>query len=174
MTPYEKIYTMNTIMGYQPSKPNTDEFWTKIRNQAELVVEETSEALDAIIEQDPAQVLGEVSDIMVTALGLYQKLIASGYPIEEALHRVCDKNLEKFHSTDAEANETVKFYQDQGIETFVRLIVMEDGSEYYSVIQKGSNKMLKPKGLQKVTFDDLVEKIENIHDIWDKVSENEA
>lgn len=157
MTAYEKVYLMNTLIGSKPTEPNSPEFWQQIRNQVELVVEEVQETLDEAIDENLEALVGEVSDIMVTSLGLFQKLQMAGIPIEKILDRVCDKNLEKFHKTKESAYETMEFYREQDVETFVRMTVMEDGSEYYAIIRKSDGKMLKPKGFQKATFEDLVE-----------------
>ncbi|QDP60412.1 MAG: hypothetical protein GOVbin1096_40 [Prokaryotic dsDNA virus sp.] len=170
MSAYDKIYLMNTLIGHQPVEPNTKEFWEQIRSQTELVLEETKETLDAAIDEDPQELLDGVADIMVTAIGLYQKLILSGYQTPEALERVCDNNLTKFHRDPEHANETLEYYKEQGIETFVRLVTMQDGTEYYGVINKESGKLLKPHDFVGVVLSDLVE---NIESNWEKIKENE-
>ena len=40
MTPYEKIFLMNSIIGNVEPVVDTEEFWTQVRNQTERVVEE--------------------------------------------------------------------------------------------------------------------------------------
>lgn len=170
MSAYDKIYLMNTLIGHQPIEPNTEEFWKQIRSQTELVLEETKETLDAAIDEDPLELLDGVADIMVTAIGLYQKLILSGYETPEALDRVCDNNLTKFHRDPEEANKTVEFYTEKGVETFVRLVTMQDGTEYYGVINKESGKLLKPYNFVGVDLTDLADSvIEN----WGRITEND-
>ena len=170
MSAYEKIFLMNTLIGHKPIKPNTEEFWTQIRNQCERVTEEVDELFNAILDEDTEQVLDGISDAMVTVIGLYQKLAQCGYPVEEGLDRVCDNNLTKFH-TDAEAaNKTVQFYKDAGVETFVRFIKLDNGSEYYGVIRKADNKLMKPVDFQPVVLKDLVSKVYEVKENW--VEEN--
>lgn len=165
-TAYEKIYKMNSLIGHRGGQPNTSEFWSQIRNQTERVVEEVNETLDAAIDEDTVGMLDGMSDILVTAIGLYQKLAQFGYPVEEALERVCDNNLTKFHETAEEANETVQFYRDFIVETFVRMVTLNNGEVYYSVIRKSDGKLLKPKYYQSVDLSDLANQVEKIAKEW--------
>lgn len=144
MTPYEKIYLLQLLIGHEVHHPTSDEFFDAVSYQAGLVLEEAQEALDEAIDRDLEKLTKEVADVMVTSIGLLQKLQRSGVPVDEVLDRICSANLDKFHRDADHANETVKFYQDQGIETFVRLVTLEDGSEYYGVIRKEDNKLMKP------------------------------
>lgn len=159
MTPYEKIYLMNALMGHQqePFTGDVEKFWKQMDQQANLVNEETTETLDAIIDRDLEGFAKEVADVMVVAIGLYQKLHDAGINMIDVLDKVCDNNLEKFHRDSEHANETVKFYQDQGVDTFVRVVVMEDGQEYFAVIRKADNKMMKPHDFEKLLLSNLVE-----------------
>jgi hypothetical protein len=148
---------MNTLIGSEAIEKGSPEFWTQMRNQATLVVEESVEAFDETIEEDIGKLLKEVSDVMVTAIGLYQKLQDCGYPIEEALDKVCDNNLTKFHRNVDEANLSVKHHLAQGIETFVRMIQMDNGDEYFGIIRKSDGKLLKPYDYVKINTQDLLE-----------------
>lgn len=171
MTAYEKIFLFNTLIGHEGIQPDSEEFWTQIRNQTERVVEEVNETLDATIDQDMLELIDGVADIMVVAIGLYQKLQLCGVDVAEALERVCDNNLTKFHETEDHANETVKFYQDLDIETFVRLVTMEDGVEYFGVIRKSDGKLLKPHDFVGVDLTDIAEMAKKI---GEAVAENES
>lgn len=156
MTQFEKIYLFNSLIGQNPAQAGTEEFFNQVSNQTSLILEEVNETLDAAINRDLVEVIDGVSDIMVTAIGLYQKLQLSGVDIGEALHQVCDNNLKKFHRDPEEANKTVKFYQDQGVETFVRFHKMEDGSEYFAVIRKEDGKLMKPYDFEPVDLSNIV------------------
>jgi len=163
MTPYEKIFLMNSIIGNKEPVVDTEEFWTQVRNQTERVVEEASETLDEAIEQNLEKLIGEVTDIMVVSIGLYQKLQLAGIDIDAALNRVCDKNLEKFFTDPEAANETVQYYTEKGVDTFVRHVTLNNGDEYYAVIRKADGKLLKPKGFESASYEDIAqEAIENV------------
>jgi phosphoribosyl-ATP pyrophosphohydrolase len=157
MTAYEKIFLMNTLIGNEVVEKGSPEFWTQMRNQVALVVEESEEAFEEAIDEDINKLLKEVSDIMVTALGLYQKLQNCGYPIEEALDKVCDNNLTKFHRNVDEANLSVKHHHEQGLTTFVRMIQMDNGNEYFGIIRKSDGKLLKPYDYVKINTQDWLE-----------------
>lgn len=173
MTPYEKIHLMNTLIGHKGVNPESSEFWKQIRNQTERVVEEVEETLDAAIDEDALELLDGISDIMVTAIGLYQKLQQCGYPVDEAFNRVCDNNLTKFHKDPNEANKTVEFYKNQGVETFVRLIRLESGEEFYSVIRKSDGKLLKPYNFEPVDLLDLAMQVSIVAEEWENKSKDE-
>lgn len=171
MTAYEKIFLMNTLIGNNGVSLNSEEFWPAMRNQTGLVVEETQEALDEAIDENLPNLLKEVADVMVTAIGLYQRLQVCGVDISEALELVCDNNLEKFHRTAEHANETLQHYTEQGVECLIRLTTLEDGSEYYAVLRKSDGKMQKPHDFVKV---DLTEIAEMSQKLADAVEEEES
>lgn len=162
MTSYEKIFLFNALMGHKGISPDTPEFWSQIRNQTDRVVEEASEASDEAVIEDIGNLMKEVADVMVTSIGLFQKLQLCGVDISEVLDRVCDNNLTKFHQDADHANETVRFYQEKGIETFVRLTTMEDGVEFYGVLRKSDEKLLKPHDFVGVDISDIIEMTEKL------------
>jgi hypothetical protein len=165
MTAYEKIFLLNTLIGNKGVKPLSEDFWTQVRNQTELVVEEAAETLDACIEEDTKELIDGVADVMVVAIGLFQKLQLCGVDIDMALDLVCNNNLEKFHKTAEHANETVDYYRAKEVETFVRLSTMEDGVEYYAVIRKGDGKMLKPHDFVGVDLSEIVEMVTKVSEM---------
>lgn len=157
VTPYEKIFLMNNLMGHQGRVPESEQFWTEVRNQSERVVEEINETHDAIIDEDLQELIDGVADSVVTLIGLYQKLQLCGVDIDAAFDRICDNNLTKFHRDPEEANLTAKYYQDQGVEVLVVHTALDDGSQFYSVVRKSDRKLLKPYNYEKVDLTDIVE-----------------
>lgn len=157
MTAYESIYLLNSLIGNPEYHPSTDEFFNSVANQIGIVQEEVSEALDEAVDQDLEKLTKEVADVMVTSIGLLQKLQRSGVPIDEVLDRICEANLRKFHRDPDEANKTVEFYNEKGIETFVRVVTLTNGEEYYAVIRVTDNKMLKPYNFVGATTEGLFE-----------------
>lgn len=157
MTAYESIYLLNSLIGNPEYHPDTDEFFNSVANQIGLVREELDEALDEAVDQDLEKLTKEVADVMVTSIGLLQKLQRSGVPIDEVLDRICEANLMKFHRDPDEANKTVEYYSGKGVETFVRAITMTDGTEYFAVIRKTDDKMLKPYNFVGATTEGLFE-----------------
>jgi len=164
MTAYEKIFLMNTLIGNSRISLDSEEFWPAMRNQAGLVVEETQEAFDETIDENLPNLIKEVADVMVTAIGLFQRLQLCGVDVSEALEIVCDNNLEKFHRTAEHANETLKSHQDAGTECLVRLTTLEDGSEYYAVLRKSDGKMLKPHDFVKVSMQEIADMSQKLSD----------
>ena len=144
MSAYEMIFLFNTLAGHQGKPVETKEFWDDVRNQSERVKEESVETLDASIDEDLLALIDGTADNMVTAIGLYQRLQMCGVDIDGALADVCENNLSKFHIDPEEANKTLKHYEEQGVDVFVRHIALEDGLQYYVVLRKSDNKVLKP------------------------------
>lgn len=157
MTAYESIYLFNSLIGNEEYHPDSDEFFNSVADQINLVGEEVVEALDEAIDQDLEKLTKEVADVMVTSIGLMQKLQRSGVPVDEVLDRICKANLAKFHRDPDEANKTVQHYSNKGVETFVRAVTLTDGSEYYAVMREGDNKLLKPYNFEGASVEGLFE-----------------
>lgn len=165
MTNFEKIYLFNTLCGRQAPLPNSPQFYVHVSNQASRVLEEVQETIDDSLDENLLGVIDGVADVMVTALGLYQQLQRCGVDVEEALSRVCDNNLTKFHRDPEEAQKTLEFYQKQNIETFVRMIKLEDGEEYYGVLRKSDQKLLKPYDFKSVDLFDIAQEARKIDNV---------
>jgi len=165
MTVYEKIFLFNNLIGNKGVRPLSEDFWEQVGNQSDRIVEEAAETYNAVADKDLTELVDGVADVMVVAIGLYQKLQLCGVDVSDALERVCDNNLTKFHDTPEYANETVKFYEEEGVAAFVRLTTMEDGDEFYSVIRESDKKLLKPHDFVGVDLSDIIEMTQQLSEV---------
>jgi hypothetical protein len=113
--------------------------------QYELIAEETQEIKDKGIDfNDPTEVLDGVLDVMVTALGLLQKLEYLGINVNKAMQDTAYNNLSKFPYSEDIAISTAQHYETKGVK-----VKVEYNSSYdLFVIKNESDKVMKPTGFE--------------------------
>lgn len=132
-----KVNKFNNISGQSRAVSQEDFF-----NQFLLIEEEVHELEDAIEKEDFNKVLDGVVDVLVTTLGMLQKLDNLGIDIDLALKTVAEDNLKKFPLTETVAMETVEMYSNRGIKT-----ALEFNNDYQCFVIKDMNdKVKKPIG----------------------------
>lgn len=112
-----------------------------IEFQYKLIAEETKEIKDKGIDQNNAkEVLDGVIDVMVTALGLLQKLEYLGVDGNRAMRDTAYNNLTKYPAKELIAIQTAQKYEEDGI-----LVMVEYNSLYdLFVIKNMHDKVMKP------------------------------
>ena len=134
-------YSFNDIAGKDKLCSLKD-----IEFQYNLILEETKEIKDRGIDKNNVkEVLDGVMDVMVTALGLMQKLEYLGINVRKAMRDTAYNNLTKYPSDERTAIETAIKYEQEG-----RIAVkVEYNSEYeLFVIKDTKDKVLKPIGFE--------------------------
>ena len=86
-----------------------------IESQLKIILSEVQELVTAFNEETPTDVAAEAVDVVVTVIGLLQKLNNAGIDCYTIAKRIGEKNLEKFPSNVALVEATVKDYADKGI-----------------------------------------------------------
>lgn len=128
-------YLFNKLAGKDTLVSHKD-----LTEQFKLIVEELKETCDGLATNNPEEVLDGTIDVMVTAIGLLQKLENLGMDVNKALYKTATNNLSKFPTTEAVAIETVEMYERQGID-----VVAEFKSKYdVYVIKDANDKVRKP------------------------------
>lgn len=128
-------YLFNKLAGKDTLVSHKD-----LTEQFKLIVEELKETCDGLATNNPEEVLDGTVDVMVTAIGLLQKLENLGMNVNKALYKTAVNNLSKFPTTEAVAIETVEMYERQGID-----VVAEFKSKYdVYVIKDVNDKVRKP------------------------------
>lgn len=109
--------------------------------QYKLIYEETKEIKEKGIDKNNAkEVLDGVVDVMVTALGLLQKLETLGVDTNKAMRDTAYNNLTKFPTKELTAIQTAQMYEEDGIQVEVSY-----NSEYdLFVIKNLKDKVMKP------------------------------
>lgn len=111
-------------------------------NQERLIAEEAKELKDALIDNDPVEVLDAIIDLRVVIDGFATKLEAVGFDISTGLKQTIENNMSKFPDSKEVADKTVEYYSQQGITTFT-----EYNEKYDRWIIKDTNgKIRKPYG----------------------------
>jgi hypothetical protein len=112
-----------------------------IEFQYKLIAEETKEIKDKGIDQNNAkEVLDGVIDVMVTALGLLQKLEYLGVDGNRAMRDTAYNNLTKYPAKELTAIQTAQKYEEDGT-----MVMVEYNSLYdLFVIKNMHDKVMKP------------------------------
>lgn len=133
-------YAFNEIAGKDKLGTLKD-----IEFQYNLILEETKEIKEKGIDKNNAkEVLDGVVDVMVTALGLLQKLEVLGMDTNKAMRDTAYNNLTKYPSKELVAIQTAQMYEEDGVQVNV-----EYNSEYeLFVIKNLKDKVMKPIGFE--------------------------
>jgi hypothetical protein len=133
-------YAFNEIAGKHNKTSLKD-----IDFQYKLILEETKEIKEKGIDKnDVKETLDGVIDVMVTALGLMQKLEHLGVDVNKAMRDTAYNNLTKFPSKEYTAIQTAQMYEEDGV-----LVDVHYNSEYeLFVIKNWNDKIMKPIGFE--------------------------
>lgn len=129
-------YAFNEIAGKHDLTTLKD-----IDFQYKLIYEETKEIKEKGIDRNNAkEVVDGVVDVLVTALGLAQKLENLGVDMNKAMRDTAYNNLTKFPSKELTAIQTAQMYEADGIQVEVNY-----NSQYdLFVIKNLNDKVMKP------------------------------
>lgn len=122
-----------------------------VENQLKIILSEVQELVDAFKNETPINVAAEAVDVIVTTIGLLQKLDNAGLDVSKVTELIADKNLEKFTTNPEDAHNTVKYYEKQGVWTNV---FFNKDFGVYSVLDS-NGKIRKPIGFISVKLDDV-------------------
>lgn len=136
----EDCYAFNEIAGKDTLCTLKD-----IEFQYNLILEETKEIKDKGIDKNNAkEVVDGVVDVLVTALGLAQKLENLGVDMNKAMRDTAYNNLTKYPSDERIAIETAQKYEQEG-----KQVQVEYKSDYdLFVIKDLKDKVMKPVGFE--------------------------
>lgn len=129
-------YAFNEIAGKHSKTTLKD-----IEFQYKLILEETKEIKEKGIDKNNAkEVLDGAIDVMVTALGLLQKLEYLGVDTNKAMRDTAYNNLTKYPAKEYIAIKTAQMYEEDGI-----MVDVQYNSEYeLFVIKNFNDKVMKP------------------------------
>jgi hypothetical protein len=103
------VYAFNEIAGKDKAATHLD-----LCKQFSLITEELKELADGLSTDNPVEVLDGVVDVLVTSLGLLQKLEALGFNSQKALYDTALNNLSKYPTDEAVAIESAKVLEAKG------------------------------------------------------------
>lgn len=133
-------YAFNDIAGKDSQCSLKD-----IEFQYNLILEETKEIKEKGIDHNNAkEVVDGVVDVLVTALGLVQKLEYLGVDMNKAMRDTAYNNLTKYPSDERTAIETAQKYEQEETQ-----VTVEYNSDYeLFVIKNMKDKVMKPVGFE--------------------------
>ena len=143
-------YAFNDIAGKDSQCSLKD-----IEFQYNLILEETKEIKEKGIDHNNAkEVVDGVVDVLVTALGLVQKLEYLGVDMNKAMRDTAYNNLTKYPSDERTAIETAQKYEQEGTQ-----VTVEYNSDYeLFVIKNLKDKVMKPVGFESNDLSNCIPK----------------
>jgi hypothetical protein len=126
-----------------------------IEFQYKLILEETKEIKEKGIDKnDVKETLDGCIDVLVTALGLLQKLEYLGVDVSKAMRDTAYNNLTKYPSKELTAMQTAQMYEEEGV-----FVEVEYNSEYdLFVIKNCKDKVMKPIGFESNDLSNCIPK----------------
>lgn len=122
-----------------------------LRRQVCFVVDEAEELYDAedyfSYGEPEGEIVKEALDVLVTVVGVLQKMQNRGYDIEAAAEIVGLNNLSKYPKTHAEAMQSLQDLASQGVNAYVSYNPVYD---CYVIRDVDAGKVRKPSSYQKV------------------------
>jgi len=113
-TAFEKVKEFNRAFGIEvPDEPVSHLGEVKpsiLTLKMKLIKEEVQELWDAVATDNLVETVDALSDIVYVVYGMG---IALGVDLDHAFHRVHESNMSKLCSSQSEAEDTVKWYQEK-------------------------------------------------------------
>ena len=112
-TNYQKVDEFNRIFGvklYPELNPNVlQDDPVLVEQRMKLIREEMRELEDAVRDNDIVETVDALADILYVVYGMCNAL---GVDADEAFRIVHENNMSKLCSTEEEAKETVRYYEE--------------------------------------------------------------
>ena len=123
-----------------------------LSKQVRFVKDETNELRMAsagwrVLEQYEGEIVKEALDVLVTVVGVLQKMQNRGYDVESAAEAVGLNNLSKYPKTHTEAMQSLQDLANQGVNAYVSYNPVYD---CYVIRDVEAGKVRKPSSYQKV------------------------
>lgn len=141
------VYAFNEIAEKDKAATHLD-----LCKQFKLIVEELKETSDGLNENNPVEVLDGVVDVLVTGLGLLQKLEALGFNSQKALYKTALNNLSKYPDSEHIALLTAQKFEADN----VNVTVTYNSAYDLFVIKDDEDKVRKPVNFVSNSLDDCV------------------
>ena len=111
---FKDVSLMNEMFGNLKGDPNIIN-WPRVENQSKNILDEYEELLEALRQEDPAQLRDALCDIMVFTLGVYHLI---GGDADKDMQEVYRSNMSKFCTNKDELEKTINYYNRIGIKVY--------------------------------------------------------
>lgn len=149
----ESVRAWNLKCAKQPAALFTPEYWRALSNQAERLMEEVEELVEAIKARDRVEAVDALADIQYVLDGA---IFQSQHDHEGAMQAVCANNDLKYSPYRSEAEQWAgEIEKATGQSVHVKAGEYE-GRTFYSVHRDSDSKIMKPIGHPKVDLSQFV------------------
>ncbi|AEJ81329.1 phosphoribosyl-ATP pyrophosphohydrolase [Erwinia phage Rouille] len=154
VTTNNPVHLWNIRAGLNAAKRYSPEYWKALENQAERMMEELKETIQAIRERDALGLIDGQVDMDFVLQGF---TYLSQLDHETGLKRVCDNNDLKITEDAGTALRWLDEHNEKDPQTACEVVGTEvNGKVYYTVHRLSDNKIMKPVNHPTVTLYDLV------------------
>ena len=153
----ESVKRFNVIAGNVPSQGDIWECWKQLKQQVDLVYEESLEAKEATSQDDFQELIDAWADIWYTNTYLGQLLEAFGVNTKAVIEEVCRNNNQKFTTSYTYASESKEVLEDQGVECYIEQ-TMYQGETYFTVRRNDTGKIMKLRNHERPDLSKYVPK----------------
>ena len=154
----QQAIDFNYKCGNKVPEYDTLDYWRALENQSGLMVEESSEGVEAARMNDPIESLDALADELFVIAWKIEMLQKSGFDIEGALQAVTNNNAKKVFNSFYEAcsaKEQIEMVKDE--ECFVETSVY-NGLPFYTARRLSDNKIMKAVDFVPVDLSEFVPK----------------
>ncbi len=143
----QSVRAWNLKCANKPAEPFTNEYWKSLGDQAERLLEEVQELVDAIKARDRIEAVDAIVDIDYVLSGA---IFLSQHDHEGAMQAVCGNNDLKVFTSRSECESAAgRIFFENHEDVHVKDAEFE-GKTYYSIKRDSDNKIMKPIGHPKV------------------------
>lgn len=140
---YERVKKFNDIASNSPPKDGDyEKFWDFVRLQSALIVEESLELSNAVLNRDLENLVKEWCDVEYVSKGMRYALDNVGIDTTEAIDKVCKNNELKYTSSLDFAQKSKDYVESQGSPSYVEKSFYK-GVEYFTVRRSKDGKIMK-------------------------------
>jgi len=154
----QQAIDFNYKCGNKVPEYDTLDYWRALENQSGLMVEESTEGVDAARLNDAVESVDALADELFVIAWKIEMLQKSGFDVEGALQAVIDNNAKKVFNSFYEActaKEQIELVKDE--DYFVETSVY-NGLPFYTVRRLSDNKIMKAVDFVPVDLSEFVPK----------------
>ena len=147
-----RITRFNFAVG---NEPQVDNFFGQLKRQAEFLLEEVKEIIDACDNRDAVEALDGVVDCWYIREYMDDLCVEQSMRMSLARELVCKNNDTKFTTKYTSAKATQEAYEEAGVECYIADVEYE-GNTYFTVRRKIDGKVMKPMNFVPVDLSSAV------------------
>lgn len=154
---YNQIISWNTKAGVKDHTYGTLDWERAVELQSKLLVEESSETIEAITHGDMVELLDGAVDTFVILSKLMDMLEKAGFDVEGSIQQIIDNNQKKIFNSYFEACEAKEKLEERDIKEYYIETAVLNGLSFYTV-RREDGKIAKPTGFVAVDLKEFVPK----------------